>query len=106
MSKLTVPTGYSPKLGLYETQAAIELIKKNFARELTDALNLRRVTAPLFVESGTGLNDNLSGVERAVTFDIPEAGTNAQVVLFNESACTRSGVHPYRHWIWTHFGKA
>ncbi|MBQ4145284.1 MAG: aspartate--ammonia ligase [Clostridia bacterium] len=80
MSKLTVPTGYSPKLGLYETQAAIELIKKNFARELTDALNLRRVTAPLFVESGTGLNDNLSGVERAVTFDIPEAGTNAQVV--------------------------
>ena len=80
MSKLTVPAGYSPKLGLYETQAAIELIKKNFARQLTDALNLRRVTAPLFVESGTGLNDNLSGVERAVTFDIPEAETNAQVV--------------------------
>ncbi len=80
MSKLKIPAGYQPSLGLYDTQAAIEIIKQTFVSKLTKALNLRRVTAPLFVESGTGLNDNLNGVERAVTFDIPDADADAQVV--------------------------
>ncbi len=80
MSKLTIPKGYRPKLGLYDTQAAIEVIKENFVKELTAALNLRRVTAPLFVESKSGLNDDLNGFERAVAFDIPDAEADAQVV--------------------------
>ncbi len=80
MSKLIIPDGYKPKLGLYDTQSAIEIIKQTFVARLTDSLNLRRVTAPLFVQSNTGLNDNLSGKERAVSFDIPDADTEAQVV--------------------------
>ncbi len=80
MSKFIIPNDYQPKLGLYETQRAIEVIKQTFVENLPQALNLRRVTAPLFVESKTGLNDNLNGYERAVAFDIPDAGTDAQVV--------------------------
>lgn len=75
-----IPKNYKPVLGLYETQKAIEVIKQSFMENLTKALNLRRVTAPLFVESKTGLNDNLNGIERAVAFDIPDADTEAQVV--------------------------
>lgn len=75
-----IPKKYEPALGLYETQKAIEVIKQSFVENLTKALNLRRVTAPLFVESKTGLNDNLNGIERAVAFDIPDANTEAQVV--------------------------
>ena len=80
MSTFTIPKGYKPVLGLYDTQSAIELIKRKFISNLSEALKLKRVTAPLFVRSGTGLNDNLNGVERAVAFDIPDAGTEAQVV--------------------------
>lgn len=80
MSKFIIPKEYEPNLGLYETQKAIEVIKQTFVEKLTKALNLRRVTAPLFVETKTGLNDNLNGVERAVAFDIPDAETDAQVV--------------------------
>lgn len=80
MSKFMIPKAYEPTLGLYETQKAIEVIKQSFVENLTKALNLRRVTAPLFVESKTGLNDNLNGIERAVAFDIPDADTEAQVV--------------------------
>lgn len=80
MSKITIPEGYKAKLGLYDTQAAIEVIKQTFVDELTQKLNLRRVTAPLFVESSSGLNDDLNGFERAVSFDIPDADSSAQVV--------------------------
>lgn len=75
-----IPEGYKSVLGIYDTQAAIELIKKTFIGHLSEALNLRRVTAPLFVSSKSGLNDNLNGVERAVSFDIPCAVAEAQVV--------------------------
>ncbi|MEG2455910.1 MAG: aspartate--ammonia ligase, partial [Oscillospiraceae bacterium] len=75
-----IPTGYAPILGLYETQKAIGLLKRLFEDTLGGALNLRRVSAPLFVEAASGLNDDLSGVERAVSFDIPAAGRDAQVV--------------------------
>ena len=61
-------------------QRAIEFIKSNFQVNLSNALNLRRVSAPLFVDENSGLNDNLNGVERPVSFDIPDVGTNAQVV--------------------------
>ena len=76
----TVPEGYRPKLSVYETQRAIDHIKKSFQDNLTSALNLKRVSAPLFVKENSGLNDNLNGVERPVSFDIPAVGEDAQVV--------------------------
>ena len=60
------------RLSVYEMQRAIEFIKSNFQVNLSNALNLRRVSAPLFVEENSGLNDNLNGVERPVSFDIPD----------------------------------
>ena len=80
MSKLTIPAGYKTPLSTYEMQRAIEFIKSNFQVNLGQALNLRRVSAPLFVEENSGLNDNLNGVERPVSFDIPDVGTTGQVV--------------------------
>ena len=80
MSKVVIPEGYKTPLSVYEMQRAIEFIKSNFQTNLSNALNLRRVSAPLFVEENSGLNDNLNGVERPVSFDIPDVGANAQVV--------------------------
>ena len=80
MSKVFLPEGYKTPLSVYEMQRAIEFIKSNFQSNLGHALNLRRVSAPLYVDENSGLNDNLSGVERPVSFDIPDVGTNAQVV--------------------------
>ena len=80
MSKLTIPQNYHAPLSVYELQRAIEFIKSNFQVNLGNALNLRRVSAPLFVDENSGLNDNLNGVERPVSFDIPDVGVNAQVV--------------------------
>lgn len=80
MSKLTIPQNYHAPLSVYELQRAIEFIKSNFQVNLGNALNLRRVSAPLFVDEKSGLNDNLNGVERPVSFDIPDVGINAQVV--------------------------
>ena len=80
MSKVIVPEGYRTPLSVYEMQRAIEFIKSNFQMNLSHALNLRRVSAPLFVDERSGLNDDLNGYERPVSFDIPDVGTNAQVV--------------------------
>ena len=80
MSKLIIPSGYKMPLPNYELQRAIAFIKDSFQTNLSNALNLRRVSAPLFVDGSTGLNDDLNGVERAVTFDIPDVGTDGQVV--------------------------
>ncbi len=98
MSKTFIPAGYEPKLSLYETQAAISLIKRTFQDHLAQALNLKRVSAPLFVEPSTGLNDDLNGVERPVSFDIPAAGMDAQVVQslakWKRMALYRYDFHP------------
>ena len=80
MPKTVIPAGYRPALGLYDTQKAIGLIKQIFLEKLCGALHLKRVTAPLFVDPATGLNDDLNGVERPVTFDVPALGANAEVV--------------------------
>lgn len=80
MSKLVIPAGYHAPLSVYELQRAIEFIKSNFQVNLSNALNLRRVSAPLFVEENSGLNDNLNGYERPVGFDIPDVGVQAQIV--------------------------
>lgn len=80
MSKTVIPHGYKPLLDLYQTQTAIGCLKRNFEQKLCAALNLKRVSAPLFVEPSTGLNDDLNGVERPVSFDLKETGRTAQVV--------------------------
>lgn len=80
MGNCIIPQGYSPQLTLYQTQSAISLIKRAFEDQLGRALHLKRVSAPLFVEPSSGLNDDLNGVERPVSFDIPCAGGDAQVV--------------------------
>lgn len=80
MSKTVIPESYTSALGLYDTQTAIGKIKQRFEAGLSEALHLKRVSAPLFVEPQSGLNDDLNGVERAVDFDIKETGTEAQVV--------------------------
>jgi len=80
MSKFYLPEKYSSPLGTYDTQVAIGFLKRTFEDKLATSLNLIRVSAPLFVDPKTGLNDDLNGVERAVNFDIKETGTEAHIV--------------------------
>jgi len=80
MSKVYIPENYRPVLDAYDTQRAIAYIKTSFQQEFAAALNLKRVSAPLFVAVDSGLNDDLNGYERAVSFDIPAVGADAQVV--------------------------
>ena len=80
MNTIYIPAGYRPILDEYDTQRAIAYIKGTFQEEFSHALNLKRVSAPLFVTEDSGLNDNLNGVERPVDFDVPSVGKDAQVV--------------------------
>ena len=81
MSKLLKPEGYEPLLNVQQTERAIKKIKDFFLTSLSTELRLRRVTAPLFVLKGLGLNDNLNGVERPVTFPIKDMGdAEAEIV--------------------------
>ena len=72
MEKLIIPEGYKSPLDIRETEIAIKYVKDYFERELANQLNLTRVSAPLFVEPESGLNDTLNGVERPVSFGIKE----------------------------------
>ncbi len=96
MSKTYIPEGYDSRyaLSVLETEAAICKIKAAFEGYLSKALNLKRVSAPLFLDPATGLNDDLNGVERAVSFDIPETGTTAQVV-HSLAKWKRMALHKY-----------
>ncbi len=78
--KSFIPDGYKSVLSLYDTQSAITLIKRDFQDTLASALNLKRVSAPLFVDPETGLNDDLNGIERPVEFDSKATDKKAQVV--------------------------
>lgn len=81
MSKLIKPEGYKALLDMKQTEQGIKLIKEFFQQNLSTELRLRRVTAPLFVMKGLGINDDLNGVERAVTFPIKDLGdAKAEVV--------------------------
>ena len=80
MEGLVMPDGYRSALTVYETQTAIGQIKRMFEDSLSAALNLKRVSAPLFVEPQTGLNDDLNGYERPVEFDIKQTQGTAQIV--------------------------
>ncbi|MBP1044302.1 aspartate--ammonia ligase [Vagococcus sp. BWB3-3] len=80
MSKTIVPHNYQSILNVYDTQTAIGFIKRCFEEAMTGSLKLKRVSAPLFVNQQSGLNDNLSGVERPVQFDVPSLDDNGEVV--------------------------
>ena len=80
MKKSYIPKGYVAALDAYDTQRAIAFIKHTFEAEFSSIMNLKRVSAPLFVTEASGLNDNLSGIERPVSFDVPAINAEAQVV--------------------------
>lgn len=81
MSRLIKPQGYKPLLDKRQTEQGIKLIKEFFQQNLSTELRLRRVTAPLFVLKGLGINDDLNGVERPVSFPIKDLGeAQAEVV--------------------------
>lgn len=81
MDNLMIPKDYHSELNLHDTQIAIKTVKDFFQSLLAQRLNLSRVSAPLFVDPKSGLNDNLNGIERPVTFDLKEQdGRQAEVV--------------------------
>lgn len=81
MTKFTLPKDYRSQLNLYDTQIAIKTVKDFFQQLLAERLHLLRVSAPLFVSPESGLNDNLNGVERPVSFDILcQNGREAEIV--------------------------
>ena len=96
--KTTIPEGYKSILSIYDTQKAISLLKRLFEDNLGAKLNLYRVSAPLFVDENSGLNDNLNGYERPVSFDILRSNHRAEVVQslakWKRQALKRYGFYP------------
>ena len=96
--KTRIPEGYKSLLTIYDTQKAISLLKRLFEDRLGALLNLYRVSAPLFVDTASGLNDDLNGVERPVSFDILRSEHTAQVVQslakWKRLALKRYGFYP------------
>ena len=80
LSKVQLPEGYRPVLDILQTEIAIKLVKDTFERELAQKLHLTRVSAPLFVRKNSGINDDLNGVERPVSFDISDIGEEVEIV--------------------------
>ena len=80
MEQFKIPTGYQSDLNLHDTQVAIKTVKDFFQQTLAQKLNLLRVSAPVFVAPSSGLNDNLNGVERPVSFEIKGMDENAEIV--------------------------
>lgn len=94
--RLTLPAGYTPTLVPDMMEQAIYFLKEEFQRNLACALNLRRVTAPLFVLSGTGINDDLNGVERAVSFPIKDMAEKRAEVVHSLAKWKRMKLAEYR----------
>ena len=82
MEQLKIPEGYTSPLTIRETEVAIKEVKDHFERALAKNLHLTRVSAPLFVRPESGLNDNLNGVERPVSFGIKEQNDAAAAVSY------------------------
>lgn len=95
MSKLIKPKDYKPILNLQQTELGIKLIKDFFQTNLSAELRLRRVTAPLFVLKGTGINDDLNGVERAVSFPIKDIGDERAEVVHSLAKWKRLALAKY-----------
>ena len=96
MSKLLKPEGYTALLSLNQTEQAIKKIKDFFLSSLSSELRLRRVTAPLFVLKGLGLNDDLNGVERAVTFPIKDMGDAPAEIVHSLAKWKRNTLAEYQ----------
>jgi len=93
-----LPEGYKSSLDLYETQSSISFIKRVFEEKLTRALNLKRVSAPLFVEKSTGLNDDLDGKAQAVNFNAPYINKEC-VIVHSLAKWKRMALHNYSFYV-------
>jgi aspartate--ammonia ligase len=93
--KLIIPDGYKPALDIKETEIGIKYVKDYFERELAKQLNLTRVSAPLFVKPETGLNDNLNGVERPVSFGIKEQNEAVVEIVHSLAKWKRQALKRY-----------
>ena len=96
MSYLIIPKGYKSLLSPEETEHGIKLLKDYFQQSLSKALKLRRVTAPLFVLQGKGINDDLSGVERAVSFPVKDLGDSRAEVVHSLAKWKRISLAEYK----------
>ena len=97
MSYLIKPVNYKPLLDMKQTELGIKQIKEFFQQNLSSELRLRRVTAPLFVLKGMGINDDLNGVERPVTFPIKDLADQQAEVHPCRLSCRTGLWHLYRH---------
>jgi aspartate--ammonia ligase len=95
MSRLVIPKGYHAKLTIKETEEAIKLLKDYFERRLGNELNLKRVSSPLFVRPETGLNDNLNGMEKPVTFQIKDSQSTSVEVVHSLAKWKRMALKRY-----------
>lgn len=93
--KFDIPEGYKPELNIKETEIAIKDVKDFFEKELAKQLNLTRVSAPLFVKPETGLNDNLSGVERPVAFGLKEQNDSIVEIVHSLAKWKRLALQRY-----------
>ena len=92
---LTIPKDYDPHLSVRETQEAIKYIRDTFQKELGKEMNLERISAPLFVEQSSGLNDDLNGTERPDSFDLLEMPEDPVVVVHSLAKWKRMALHEY-----------
>ena len=93
--ELIMPKNYDPRLSVRETQEAIKYIRDTFQKELGKEMNLERISAPLFVERSSGLNDNLNGVERPVQFDLSGVPGEIMEVVHSLAKWKRMALHEY-----------
>lgn len=95
MEHLLIPENYQSALSLHDTQIAIKTVKDSFQNLLSERLNLQRVSAPLFVDPNSGLNDNLNGVERPVTFGIKEQNEKPAEIVHSLAKWKRYALKKY-----------
>lgn len=95
MESFIIPENYQPALNLHDTQIAIKTVKDFFQKTLSERLNLLRVSAPLFVNPASGLNDNLNGVERPVQFDIKESPDSTAEIVHSLAKWKRYALKKY-----------
>jgi len=95
MKRLIIPREYDPKLDIRQTEVAIKLVKDYFECQLAEKLNLTRVSAPLFVRPETGMNDNLNGIERPVSFDVKGIAGKEVEIVHSLAKWKRMALHRY-----------
>jgi len=98
-TNLIIPKNYSDPFDIFDTQKAIKLVKDSFEKELAKNLSLSRVSAPLYVSKASGLNDNLSGVERPVSFEIADLPDEEAEIVQSLAKWKRLALKQYDFWI-------